>query len=423
MTLSRHKNLLPVLTAFVHKSKLYIVTPYLSAGSCLNIIKTAFPSGLDEVSIATILKECLQGMDYLHKNRHIHRDIKAGNLLVDENGSVLLADFGVSSSLMEHGERKGQRRTFVGTPCWMAPEVLTPEKGYDLKADIWSFGITALELATGQAPYAKFPPLKVLMLTLQHDPPSLDREGSKHKFSKNFSQMIDLCLQKDPTRRPSAEDLLKHPFFRQARKKEYLVKNLLQNLPPLRADSTFDNVHGQSGSYERGVSWDFDGMDHNPPITSDPVNFLEDDSLVESTMMYDSLNREARELPVIQENDESSDESQSGTMMRRGRFNVSVQKIEAAAAATTSDNIVGGVSTEKRGRFAVKSVAKDGHSRGMSSSSSSSLSISREQKSQLTGDSARLRALLSSGQCDQGLLDEIAKTMMKMEMAINVEST
>jgi serine/threonine protein kinase len=118
MTLCRHKNLLPVYGAFVNGHKLFIVTPYLSAGSCLHVMKTAYPHGFDETALAIILKECLQGLDYLHKNGHIHRDVKAGNLLIDEDGHVLLADFGVSSSLSEFGGRKEKRKTFVGTPCW-----------------------------------------------------------------------------------------------------------------------------------------------------------------------------------------------------------------------------------------------------------------------------------------------------------------
>lgn len=129
MALSKHPNILQVHGSFVHGPKLYIVTPYMSVGkyfffnlkhpilifiyigSCLDIIKTSFPDGLDETSIATILKQALEGLVYLHKNGHIHRDVKAGNLLMDQDGTVLLADFGVSSSLME----TGVRRTFVGT--------------------------------------------------------------------------------------------------------------------------------------------------------------------------------------------------------------------------------------------------------------------------------------------------------------------
>jgi serine/threonine protein kinase len=199
MSLSKHSNLLPVHGSFVNGHKLYIVTPFLSGGSCLDIMKTAFKEGMDEVVIATILLQVLHGLDYLHKSGLIHRDVKAGNLLVDSDGLVQLADFGVSSSLMEQGDRKASRKTFVGTPCWMAPEVME-QSGYNYKADIWSFGITALELAYGHAPYAKFPPMKVLMLTLQNDPPTLDREKTKHKYSRVFKEMIDSCLFKDPTR-------------------------------------------------------------------------------------------------------------------------------------------------------------------------------------------------------------------------------
>lgn len=206
MSLSKHPNLLPVYGSFVNGSKLYIVTPFLAAGSCLDIIKSAFKDGMDEVVIATILVQVVQGLDYLHKNGLIHRDVKAGNLLVSTDGLVQLADFGVSSSLMENGDRKSSRKTFVGTPCWylllnarMAPEVLE-QSGYDQKADIWSLGITALELAYGHAPYAKYPPMKVLMMTLQNDPPTLEREKTKYKYSKHFKDMIDLCLSKDPTK-------------------------------------------------------------------------------------------------------------------------------------------------------------------------------------------------------------------------------
>ncbi|KAF9113804.1 hypothetical protein BGX27_000774 [Mortierella sp. AM989] len=259
MALCKHPNVLRVNGAFVTDSKLYIVTPYLSAGSCLDIMKTAYPDGFDEISIATILKQALQGLDYLHKNRHIHRDVKAGNLLMDDDGSVLLADFGVSSSLMESGERRGMRKTFVGTPCWMAPEVME-QAGYDYKADIWSFGITAIELATGHAPFAKYPPIKVLMMTLSNDPPTLDRDSTKHRYSKLFKEMIDCCLQKDPARRPSTEKLLNHPFFKQAKKKSYLVTALLHNLPPLEQRPP-KKAEKKLSLPEKGISWDFDGSD------------------------------------------------------------------------------------------------------------------------------------------------------------------
>ncbi|KAJ3274976.1 hypothetical protein HK104_003987 [Borealophlyctis nickersoniae] len=258
MSLSKHPNLLPVYGSFVHGAKLYIVTPFLSAGSCLDIMKTAFTDGFDEASIATILRQALEGLSYLHKNGLIHRDVKAGNLLMDEDGLVQLADFGVSSSLMDTGERKGLRKTFVGTPCWMAPEVME-QSGYDYKADIWSFGITSLELATGHAPFAKYPPLKVLMLTLQNDPPTLDRETTKHKYSKAFKEMIDMCLVKDPAKRPTAEKLLQHKFFKDSvKKRQYLVNSILHNLPPITQRQHHKRHQGsKEEQHAKGVSWDF----------------------------------------------------------------------------------------------------------------------------------------------------------------------
>lgn len=114
----------------------------------------------------------------------------------------------------------------------MAPEVME-QADYDYKADIWSFGITAIELATGHAPFAKHPPLKVLMMTLNNDPPTLSRETTTNRFSRVFKEMIDSCMCKDPSKRPSSEKLLQHPFFKQAKKSEWLAKNLISDIPPI----------------------------------------------------------------------------------------------------------------------------------------------------------------------------------------------
>ncbi|KAF8025275.1 hypothetical protein BT93_F2192 [Corymbia citriodora subsp. variegata] len=232
MVLVDHPNVLKSHCSFVTDHNLWVVMPYMAGGSCLHILKAAHPDGFEEVVIATILREVLKGLEYLHQHGHIHRDVKAGNILIGARGAIKLGDFGVSACLFDSGDRQRVRNTFVGTPCWMAPEVMEQLHGYDFKADIWSFGITALELAHGHAPFSKYPPMKVLLMTLQSAPPGLDYERDR-KFSKSFKQMIASCLVKDPSKRPSAKKLLKHSFFKQARSNDYIVRTLLDGLPAL----------------------------------------------------------------------------------------------------------------------------------------------------------------------------------------------
>lgn len=232
MSLIDHPNLLRAHCSFTAGSKLWVVMPYMAGGSCLHIMKSAYPDGFEQPVIATLLREVLKALVYLHAHGHIHRDVKAGNILVDSNGAVKLADFGVSACMFDAGDRQRSRNTFVGTPCWMAPEVMQQLHGYDFKADIWSFGITALELAHGHAPFSKYPPMKVLLMTLQNAPPSLDYERDK-RFSKSFREIVGACLVKDPKKRPTSEKLLRHHFFKHARSNELLARDILACLSPL----------------------------------------------------------------------------------------------------------------------------------------------------------------------------------------------
>lgn len=275
MSLIDHPNVIKAYCSFVVERNLWVVMPFMAEGSCLHLMKIAYTDGFEESAIGSILKETLKALEYLHRHGHIHRDVKAGNILLDSNGVVKLADFGVSACMFDKGDRQRSRNTFVGTPCWMAPEVLQPGSGYDFKADIWSFGITALELAHGHAPFSKYPPMKVLLMTIQNAPPGLDYDRDK-KFSKSFKEMVAMCLVKDQTKRPTAEKLLKHSFFKQAKPPELSVKKLFAELPPLwqrvkalqlkdaaqlalkKMPSAEQEAISQS-EYKRGVSaWNFD---------------------------------------------------------------------------------------------------------------------------------------------------------------------
>ena len=267
MRLSSHPNILNYHVCFVFRTQLWMVMPLMECGSIAGILKHRFQDGLqDEVLIASILKEVLLALEYFHQHNQIHRDIKAGNILMSSEGKICLGDFGVASKL-----RIGNNaRTFTGSPCWMAPEVMDSGngRGYDCKVDIWSFGITAIELAKGRPPLIEHTPMKIILLVRNSEPPLL---GKEERFGSSFKEMVNLCLQKDSERRPTAEALLRKKFFNKAKGSEYIYSHLAKLLPPI--DQMVNPSRGFMGGLVRdrlsseAESWDFN-------ISSGNVTFM-----------------------------------------------------------------------------------------------------------------------------------------------------
>jgi len=224
----QHPSISTFYTSFIAQKYVWLVMPIYEGGSVTDILQYKFKGGItDESILAYILKHILQALQYLHKQEQIHRDVKSSNVLLDLKGNVFLGDFGVCAILKE----KPVAKTFVGTLCWMAPEVLVAD-GYNTKADIWSLGITAMELAEGRAPYSDLTSMKIIKTIINSDPPKLQHE---EKWDKQFKDFVYDCLQKSPGARPTATELLEKyaKFFSKACTSEAVVTSLIKGVPTL----------------------------------------------------------------------------------------------------------------------------------------------------------------------------------------------
>ncbi|XP_023650668.1 mitogen-activated protein kinase kinase kinase kinase 4 isoform X5 [Paramormyrops kingsleyae] len=254
-TYSHHRNIATYYGAFIKKSpagqddQLWLVMEYCGAGSVTDLVKKTKGNCLKEDWIAYICREVLRGLSHLHSHHVIHRDIKGQNVLLTENAEVKLVDFGVSAQL---DRTIGRRNTFIGTPYWMAPEVIACDENqdatYDYRSDLWSLGITALEMAEGAPPLCDMHPMRALFLIPRNPAPKL----KSRKWSKKFQTFVDSCLLKNHLQRPSTETLLRHPFVKdlpQERQVRIMLKDHLDRTRKKKGDKE-ETEYEYSGSEE-----------------------------------------------------------------------------------------------------------------------------------------------------------------------------
>uniref|UniRef100_A0A671MP53 Serine/threonine-protein kinase 3 n=1 Tax=Sinocyclocheilus anshuiensis TaxID=1608454 RepID=A0A671MP53_9TELE len=212
--------------SYFKNTDLWIVMEYCGAGSVSDIIRLRNKT-LTEDEIATVLKSTLKGLEYLHFMRKIHRDIKAGNILLNTEGHAKLADFGVAGQLTD---TMAKRNTVIGTPFWMAPEVIQ-EIGYNCVADIWSLGITSIEMAEGKPPYADIHPMRAIFMIPTNPPPTFRKP---ELWSDEFTDFVKKCLVKNPEQRATATQLLQHPFIISA-KPVTILRDLITEAMEMKA--------------------------------------------------------------------------------------------------------------------------------------------------------------------------------------------
>jgi len=217
MKSSHHLNIVDYIDSYIVEDQLWVVMEYMGSGCLTEVLEQFDTVKMTEEQISLVCLETLKALCYIHSLHRIHRDIKSDNILLNEHGEVKVADFGYAAQLTQQQQK---RNTVVGTPYWMAPELIRGHD-YGTKVDIWSLGIMAMEMAEGEPPYMEFPPLRALFLITTKGIPDLKEPN---KWSSDFRNFVATCLNKDVEERPDAPALLKHPFLQRAAIPGELVK-------------------------------------------------------------------------------------------------------------------------------------------------------------------------------------------------------
>ncbi|GFU16738.1 STE20-related kinase adapter protein alpha [Nephila pilipes] len=252
----RHENLLPYYCSFVYQNEVWAVMPLMTYGSTRDIMYSHFQDGLPELAIGLILKDALAALDYVHKRGYIHRSVKASHILISSSGRALLSGLRYSCNVINNGKWQNVIHSFppdsVTNLNWLSPELLEQNlMGYNAKSDVYSLGITACELANGIVPFAEMPPTQMLLEKLQgYHPRPLDARtyydnddsqsqsnlGDAYRmrqFSEAFHIFTELCLQRDPNRRPTADQLIRHLFIKQCKKSNIVLQDILAMVTPI----------------------------------------------------------------------------------------------------------------------------------------------------------------------------------------------
>lgn len=283
----RHENLLSYYCSFVHQNEVWAVMPLMSYGSTRDIMYSHFPDGLPELAIGLILKDVLSALDYVHKRGYIHRGIKASHILISSSGRALLSGLRYSCNVINNGKWQRVIHSFpadsVANLNWLSPELLEQNlMGYNSKSDIYSLGITICELANGIVPFAEMPPTQMLLEKLQgYHPRPLDShtyydndetQSESHladayrmrQFSDSLHIFAELCLQRDPYKRPTAAQLLRHSFIKQCRKSNIVLQDILAMVTPVSDHVSMSKEDGDSVAMENKFqdmtlhdSWNF----------------------------------------------------------------------------------------------------------------------------------------------------------------------